>query len=75
MSVIYDVPAASATWVEATGQVQYTATWNGGQDVTLSGFNLNDGTAWGPLPIDEPERFGPIASVQEFFVWTQKFVY
>jgi hypothetical protein len=73
MTRSYDVPQASATWVEPTGQTEYTLTWLG-TDLHLSGVNLNDGTEWeSPTPVEEPERFGPVTTVPEFYAWAAKF--
>lgn len=72
MTTDYDVPPASATWVDDAGQTEYTITWQG--DLWMSGVNLNDGTEWSsPSPVEEPERFGPVTTRAEFFCWVAKF--
>jgi hypothetical protein len=73
MTKDYDVPRASVTWIEATGQMQYVLTWDA-DGVLLSGTNLNDGVEWAsPTPVEQPDRFGPCRTVVEFFTWAAKF--
>lgn len=72
MSTNYDTPHASVSWIEETGQTEYTVTWHG--DLWLSGVNLNDGTEWtSPAPVEDPDRFGLVTTVAEFFVWCARF--
>lgn len=74
MSKSYDVPRATATWVDSTDQTEYTLTWEPGS-AWLSGVNLNDGTEWSsPAPVEDPERFGPLAMKAEFFSWVARFI-
>lgn len=70
----YDVAEASATYVDPTGQTEYVLTLHG-EAVWLSGTNLNDGTEWvSHKPVEQPERFGPLTTIAEFFAWVALFV-
>ena len=74
MSKSYDTAPASATWVDPTGQMEYTVEWYS-DGIYMSGVNLNDGTEWeSPTPVDNPERFGPTTTESEFFAWVAAFV-
>lgn len=67
-------PIASATWVESTGQIEWTVTLREPDRPTMSGQNLNDGTAWDESPIYNPGRFGSCQTPREFYAWIERFV-